>query len=483
MKEEGVESTVARGRLWLMVVICSIGGVMYGYGVGMISGALPFIGKHFNLMKELHGQLRLDPTKSAVIVAVFLGGAAVATLITGPLSDMFGRRPLIVVSSLVFIAGTIIAAVATTFILVVIGRLVQGIGVGVVTIEVPLYLTEITPKDIRGKSTTMFQLFLTFGILMGYVVNLAFQGAPSSWNWRAVFLVATLPGAVLFLGSFFLPESPQWYHLKGRKDKAMETFYRLRSKEEAEKEMSDLERLKKEGEESSLKKGKRKVWKKYYLFPFLLSMSIVWLVQLTGINNVLQYSNQILGTAGLTGSVPQFLGAVGFGLINFVTTIFAVMLVDKMGRRPLIIIGSIGIVVSTVFMGITSYVYRGMHTGEPAEGYLVLAGCFVYLISFAIGPGVCMWLAASELLPLPIRGKGMGINLFFGSLVPAGYAALFLHIVDTIGLGGAFFLMGGTTLIMLLIAVFLLPETKGKSLEEVEQYFRDRYEKSHSGIA
>ncbi|MBN2168188.1 MAG: sugar porter family MFS transporter [Actinobacteria bacterium] len=483
MEENAAESTVTRGRLWLMVIICSIGGVMYGYGVGMISGALPFIGKHFNLMKELHGQLRLDPTKSAIIVAVFLGGAAVSTLITGPLSDIFGRRPLIIVSSLVFIAGTIVAAVATDFILVVTGRLIQGIGVGVVTIEVPLYLAEITPKDIRGRSTTMFQLFLTFGILMGYVVNLAFQGAPSSWNWRAVFLIATLPGAVLFLGSLFLPESPQWYYLKGRKEEAMKTLYRLRSIEEAEEEMAGLEKMKKAGEENRKQSGKQKVWRKYYLFPFLLSMSIIWLVQLTGINNVLQYSNQILGIAGLTGTVPQFLGAVGFGLINFVTTIFAVMLVDKMGRRPLIIIGSLGIIISTVFMGITSYVFNGVHTGHTTEGYLILVGCFIYLISFAIGPGVCIWLAASELLPLPIRGKGMGVNLFFASLVPAGYAALFLHIVNSIGLGGAFFLMGGTTLIMLLIAMFLLPETKGRSLEEVEQYFRDRYEKLHGKVA
>jgi len=432
----------------LIVIFASIGGILYGYDIGVISGALLFI----------RGSIALTDTQMSIIVAAVLGGGSIATLVSGAFADWFGRKKMIAFSAFIFLVGVILVITAHSFMGILLGRLTQGIGVGIITIVIPLYLVETAPAAMRGRSITAFQLFLTGGILLAYLINLIF--APSG-NWHAMFMCAMIPGLLLLISMYYAPESPRWLYLKGHVERAKNVLLSSRSKTEAEHDLTRMKAVAK----VDVYSGAR--WQKHYLLPLVITFTVACLAQLTGINSILQFAAMILEHAGLSSNVTSILGTVTVGLINFLMTAVALMLVDKVGRRPLLILGTSGVVAAMFLLGLVNLVLDA----GILRGYLTLAGLVLYILFFAVGPGVVIWLILSELMPMSIRGKSMSVALFLNSLTSTLFAGVFMTLAHWIGYTGIFWLCSGSTMIYLFMAIYCIPETKNRSLEEIEQYF------------
>lgn len=438
---------------YFIIMFAGLGGMLYGYDIGVISGALLFM-KH---------SLNLTNTEVSSIVAAVLSGGAVATLVTGYLADRFGRRRMISIAAAIFIIGVVLLVFSNSFGMLLTARLIQGIGVGIITIIIPLYLAETAPTTIRGRSVTVFQLFLTGGILLAFLVDLAFT---HSGDWRGMFACVLVPGVLLFVGSFFLTKSPRWLYSQGQLKEALVALRKSESEEEA---LRDLEEMKQTHlSETKLSVGQfiSKLFQKRYTKPFLIALAVASLNQLTGINSILQFVTLILHSTGLSSDFISMLGGVGVGLINFIVTIIALSLIDKMGRKPLLMIGTAGTCIALFFSG-----YLCTWPDSIMKGSLLTVGLFGFIFFYAIGPGVVVWLVLSELLPMSIRSKGMAVCLFVNSAISAILASVFLIMAHDFGFQSVFWLCGACTALYFLVAMFALPETKNKSLEEIELCF------------
>lgn len=434
-----------------MIFFAGIGGVLYGYDLGAITGAFLFI-RH---------DVPMSLQEMSFVGGSVLFGGAFATLITGPLSDWFGRRRMVVLAAVLFIIGVLLLVHAANYTEVLIGRLTQGIGIGIITIAVPLYLAESVPSHVRGRAMSVFQMMLNGGILLATLIGLYFT--PTK-DWRAMFLSALVPGAIMLLGTLFLTDSPRWLVRRGKGAKALQVLMRSRSEPEAKAELSAIE--------TSLKQGHTgnalvRLMQKRYLVPLLVVFAVAILNQLTGINSIIQYSAIILKSSGLRSNIGDMLGSNAINAMNFLVVLIVMLLVDKIGRRILLSVGTGGIVLSLLIGGI---VYHWM-PDSALKGYLMLASILGYIFFFAIGPGVLVWLILSELLPSRIRSSGMAVALFLNSMASAILASVYLDLAHAISYAGVFWLSAATTLIYFILALFVIPETKGKSLEEVESHF------------
>lgn len=434
-------------------LFAAIGGVLYGYDIGIISGALLFI----------HQDIPMSHQQASFLVASVLGGGAFATLLSGYLADVFGRRRMIRIAALIFIVGVLFVILANSFMMLFLGRLVQGIGVGIVTIVVPLYLAESVPTHLRGRGIAIFQLLLTVGILLATLVDFALT---STGNWRAMFLSALVPGVIMFWGSFYLSDSPRWLCLKGRFDQALKVLTKTRRPEEAKRELADMQaRL----QQQALRSGSflSELNNKKTLLPLTLVFSVAILAQLTGINTWLQYSAVMLKAMGLSKNTSAMFGSTLITCLNVGMTVIALFLVDRIGRRPLLCVGTLGTALSLMLMGVIAYLVPASFL----KGELMLAGLLLFILFFAVGPGVLIWVMISELLPSHVRSRGMAIALFLNSITSTLLASVFLNLVDHIGFSGVFVFCGGFSFIYFLVVYRFVPETSGKTLEEIEHGF------------
>lgn len=440
---------------FFIVFFAAIGGILYGYDLGIIAGALLFI----------HQQIPMTDWQSSILVAAVLGGGALATLVSGPLADLFGRRKMIVVAAIIFLFGVFSLSFAHVYWQVLMGRLTQGVGVGIVTITIPLYLAESLPAHIRGRGISAFQLLLTFGILLASLVGLYFT---STHNWRAMFLSATIPGLILLIGALFLPNSPRWLFMQGDVNQALEVLKKSRSVHSARSElvrMAEVIHQHQHEARSFLHAFKERA----YLVPLLVVFAVASLQQLTGVNSILQFSAVILKASGLNTNLTAMLGSTAITLINFMVTIIALLLVDKIGRRKLLLIGTAGAFFSLFSMALINWVF----VVSVFKGYLMLSGIMIFILSYAIGPGVVVWLVISELLPTKVRSIGMAVALFLNSITSTLYASVFLPLINQVGYSGIFLFSSLAALLYCLLTYYVIPETNAKSLEEIEQIFQE----------
>lgn len=440
--------------IYFVLFIAAISGILYGADIGVISGALLF----------MRNDIGLDDQQISFIGSAVLGGGAFATLITGPLADIFGRRMMIITASILFIIGVVFVIIANTYESILIGRLIQGIGIGIITIATPLYLAELMPTHYRGRGLATFQLMLTAGILLAGLIGLYFTH--HGGNWRGMFMATLIPGVIILAGSFFMPESPRWLMLKSRDEQALNILQKTRDTSQAMLEFEEMRHLIKQHQEEQTS-----LWRllqlKHYWQPLLLVSVIAIVQQLTAINSLLQFSALILKASGLSSNIVVMMGATGMMGLNFLTTIIALLLVDKLGRRFLMILGTLGLTVSLFYTALVLHLVAP----SPLQGELLMLGLFGFIIFFAIGPGAVIWMILAELLPLKIRSKGMSIGLFLNSLTSAILAAVFMPMIKYFGNSFVFGLCGGFTFIYFLIVWQLLPETKDKTLEEIEEIF------------
>jgi MFS family permease len=584
-------ATIRRYNTFLLLV-SGLGGLLYGIDVGIIGGAYPYL-------KDTSG---LSPTQLSSVVAAVLGGSVLSTLFAGLLADWMGRKPLMIVSGLAFALSIPVIALSPGYAELFCGRLLQGMSAGFIGVVVPLYLAECLSASSRGKGTAIFQWLLTLGIVAAALIGMYFSyrvaavqklgdaTALASFEnraWRSIFWVSLPPGLVFVLGAFFVTESPRWLFRRKRNEAAYAALLRSRTAEQASLELEEMEATAHAATASTGRQVRDSLLRRKYVIPFLLACVILACNTATGINSVIGYNTGILMQGGLSDLVAHW-GYVIFTVMNFLATTIGMVLVDRKGRRFLLVTGTCGIIAATVgvgwlfratektgvdcreqvqalagpgqelslrfdqaeaarllagagdagrgidshraslaiiysygdFTGATNFVrsddaaaapvaitrsdcvpantinalftnpFGNLKTAQTAplriekavvaqvpeasHGWLVALGLYLFIVFYAMGPGVVVWLALSELMPTRIRSNGMSIALVLNQMVSTTLAAIFLPFVSKHGYSSMFFLFAGFTVVYLVAAAFFLPETKGKTLEEIEAHFEGK---------
>jgi MFS transporter, SP family, solute carrier family 2 (myo-inositol transporter), member 13 len=576
----------------ILLLVAGLGGLLYGVDIGIIGGALPY----------LEATSGLTASQLSVIVAAVLLGSVISTLFAGALSDWLGRKPLMMLSGLTFVLSIPVIALAQGFSPLFFGRLLQGVSAGLIGVVVPLYLAECLSATTRGKGTAIFQWLLTMGIVAAALVGIYFsyrvaavERAASAATllhfkdtaWRSIFWVSLPPGVLFVLGSLLVTESPRWLFRRGMRDRAYAALVRSRSQEQATIELEEMESLAHTVSTNQGRISRESLLQRKYVFPFLLACVILACNTATGVNSIIGFNAGILMQSGLNDLSAHW-GYVLFTMVNFAMTAVGMTLVDRKGRRFLFVLGTSGIIVALVWVGIsflrteklsidvgsqiqalvspaqqltlqfdpteatkllsaTGYTGNEIDAGraslaiiysygdftaatsfvrsddaasapiaiarascvpsnkieaffkdpfadldasrtaplriqkalvgrvpESSHGWLVALGLYMFMAFYALGPGVCVWLALSELMPTRIRSNGMSIALVINQLVSTTLAGIFLPFVSKHGYSSVFFLFASFTVVYFLVTTFLLPETKGKTLEEIEAHFAGR---------
>ena len=575
-----------------LLLVAGLGGLLYGIDVGIIGGAYPYIA-------DTSG---LSPAQLSSIVAAVLGGSVLSTLFAGMLADWMGRKPLMILSGLTFALSIPVIALSQGYALLFFGRLLQGMSAGLVGVVVPLYLAECLSAASRGKGTAVFQWLLTLGIVAAALVGMYFSYRVDAVAklgdaaallhfkgraWRSIFWVSLPPGLLFVIGSLMVTESPRWLFRRGKKDKAEAALLRSRTPEQAALELDEMESAARVAATAKGQQIRDSLLRRKYLVPFLLACAILACNTATGVNSVIGYNAGILMQSGLSDLASHW-GYVIFTVVNFLATTIGLTLVDRKGRRFLLLTGTLGIIVAMVsvgllfrttekigvdcrdevqamvgsnqdltlrfdsaeaskllagvgdgstnieagraslaviysyggFTGVTNIVRSDDTAAAPIQitrasslpgtrieamfknpvadlataqtaplkiekalvgsvpdashGWLVALGLYIFMAFYAMGPGVVVWLALSELMPTRIRSNGMSIALLINQLVSTTLAAIFLPFVSKHGYSSMFFLFAGFTVVYFLVSALFLPETKGKTLEEIEAHFEGK---------
>ena len=550
-------------RRYGQFIICvgGLGGLLYGIDIGIISAALLYLGKTVNL----------SVAQTSFIVAAVLGGSMISSVIAGFLADWIGRRRMMILAGLMFLTSVSIIFVSQSFLVLFLGRLLQGMSGGVIAVVIPLYLAECLSPAIRGRGTAVFQFLLTFGIVLASIAgwyytraaeratvaaagNAALIFAAENHAWRSMFLSTIYPGLLFALGTFFLVETPRWLFRKGRLDQARRSLGQIAAPAEAELQWREMATVAEPADEAARPAGESLLQRKYVI-PFLLACSILACNQATGINSLLSFLVVILEQAGLSSSQATG-GDFLIKLLNCLMTVVAIALVDRKGRRFLLRLGTGGLFLAMLAGAYLFHTFESQRVDEralvqaavrgntldlplsaaalhapaygrasaltvlysyghgdriatvvdsdpkpvltlapeagesgnrlvikraqfgpiatPRVGGLVTLCLALYIAFFAVGPGVVVWLTLSELMPTRIRSTGIGIALLLNQGVSTLIAAVFLPTVGNYGFSAMFLFWAACTLVYFLIATLFLPETKGRTLEEIERHFEGR---------
>jgi SP family galactose:H+ symporter-like MFS transporter len=434
----------------IAVIIASLGGMLFGYDTGVISGAILFLKQAFNL----------SSTMQELVVSAVLIGAVIGAVVGGILANRFGRRRMIILAGIIFTLSAIGTALAPSLGILIAGRIIVGVAIGIASFISPMYMSEISPKKIRGSLVSINQLAVTIGIVIAYLVDYALSGMQ---GWRYMFGIAAFPSTVLVIAMWRMPPSPRWLMSHDMADKARAVLERMRGTKDVDGEMKEVQ--------DSLGKQKGGVGD---LFHPMLRMALIVGVglaifqQITGINTVIYYAPTIFEFAGFKTSGFSILATAGVGIVNVGFTVLAIRLMDRVGRRRLLLIGVAGQILGLAILGLAFQ----LHQLAGFIGYIAVVSLAIYVGSFAIGLGPIFWLMISEIYPLRVRGAAMSIatiaNWGFNLLI----AVTFLTLVGSLGRPGTFWLYAIIGIAAWVFIFKLVPETKGKSLEEIEEHWR-----------
>lgn len=437
--------------LWLYIVaiVASLGGLLSGYDTGVISGALLFINETWDLSDSLQGFL-----VSSVLIGAVIGAAT-----NGILADIFGRKKIIIATAVIFIVGSILCAFAPNIIVLIVSRIFIGFAVGIVNFVVPLYLSEISPKALRGTLVSLYQWAITAGILFSYIINSVF--AHAVYNWRWMLFAGVVPSLVLLIGMSFMQDTPRWLVSKNRDEEAKKVFNKIEPEIDADIE---IEEIKQTLNKSS--KNEKFTFKKWMIMPFVVGIGIMFAQICTGINTIIYYAPTIFKSAGFDSNITAIYATAGIGIINFLMTIVAIYFTDRLGRKPLLYFGLTGVMLSLFALGFS---FEFANTLGEYQKWVAVGSLVAYIICFAMSLGPVGWILVSEVFPLKIRGISMSIctvsNFAFNFFVVASFPVL-LH---RIGGAWTFWIFGFVSILCIIFVYFFVPETKGISLEKIEK--------------
>ncbi|MCS3733972.1 sugar porter family MFS transporter [Mucilaginibacter dorajii] len=464
MSQENLKSVNSRSTLFLVAItlVATLGGLLFGFDMAVISGVLPFVKSQFTLSDASEGWF----VSSALI------GCIIGVAFSGDLSDRLGRKKMLMLSAILFLLSAIGSALSSGFTLLILARMLGGMGVGVASIVAPLYISEIAPANIRGRLVTFYQLAITAGILVAYLTNSGLLSFSLHYKgdglahvldlilvkevWRSMLGLGVIPALLFFAGLCFVPESPRWLIQKGKTQEGIAILVKINGTEAAEKDTLQIKNTQNQ-EKGSYKEVFAPAMRK----PLLIGLLLPLFSQFSGINAVIYYGPRILSDAGIN-ITNALLGQIIFGLANFIFTLIAIWKVDKMGRRPLYIVGALGATVCLFFTGVCFY------TGATNNIALVVS-IILFLACFAFSIGPLKFVIASEIFPTKIRGRAMALSIMTMWVADTIVGQLTPIFLGSIGPAVTFWFFSACCLLSFFVVYKLVPETKGKSLEEVQE--------------
>ncbi|HWW83545.1 MAG TPA: sugar porter family MFS transporter [Vicinamibacterales bacterium] len=450
--------TSPRAFVFAAAGFAAIGGLLFGYDTGVISGAELFLKKDFEL----------STFDLELIVSGVLAGAAVGSLVGGRLADIYGRRRLLFATAVIFAVGALVCAGAMSPAILIVGRLIVGLGIGLASGTVPVYISEVSSAEDRGWQVSLFQLAITVGIVLAYFVDYALASREA---WRAMFGIAVIPAVFFAAGMYFLPESPRWLVKSGRRQAAQAVLSRIRGTENVGEELRAIE--------LTLTNADGRSRMTDLLEPavrpaLIVGIGLAIFQQVTGINTVIYYAPIIIQSAGIPSASGAILATLGIGVVNVIMTIVSMWLLDRVGRRPLLLTGVAGMAMT---LGVLGVVFR---QAVPTETSVTLAvvSMMVYVAAFAISLGPIFWLLISEIYPLKIRSSTEGLSAAFNWGSNLIVSLTFLTLMQTLGASRTFWLYGAFAVAAWFFSYYRVPETRRRTLEEIEMFWRVRA--SHS---
>ncbi len=428
-------------QYYILIFLIIIGGITFGYNISVIASSLPKIKIQF---------LVSEKTISLIAGLVFLGMVS-AKLFMAVFNDTYGRRKTLIISGVIFIFGTLCMVISSSVAYIIIGRILQGFGGGLLMFTTSLYIVEIANDNARGKLTGLYQLSFTIGLLISNLIGLLVFDI----NWKISFDVLLVLITIFIITIYKLPCSPKWLYMKGLVDEAKQALEISYPRDEINNVL-----------QSWLQNTDvtDKLFQRYYLKPLLLVITITCLHQLTGINAILQTSTILISNAGLA-KYAALLGSIGITLVNVIATAIGLKLVDKFPRNMML--GVCGLIIALAHFIVAINFFSGLKS--PV---LLLGGLMLFMTAYAIGPGIIIWLVFSEYLPTPVRSKAIAIAGFINSLAGFLISSLFLHLSTVYGMSWVFLVCGIFSLVYGLIPIFYLPDTTGKNIEDSRKLFK-----------
>ncbi len=450
VREDPPERRTSTLYVYLVSIVAAVGGFLFGFDTAIINGAVVFLRRQF----------ALTDVQTEVAVSSLLAGCVIGASVAGFLSDRLGRKKILFLAAAVFLLSAIAAAVPRNLVEFTAARFLGGLAIGVASVLSPLYIAEISPPHIRGRLVSLNQLAIVIGILCAFVVSwlLADLGA-SSWRW--MFASAALPSLLFLFALTAVPESPRWLVKAGRDDQALRTLSKLGHPDHALRQLNEIKETVAE-QDLTLAELLRPMLRR----PLLIALSLAVLSQVTGINTILYYGSLIFTEqVGQQSATSALLANVGIGVANLFGTVIALIIIDKHGRKPLLLISSGGMGLSLAFLGF-AFLF------QPTASMLVLGLIVAYVVCFAVGLGPGTWVLMSELFPTRIRGRAMSIatiSLWSACLL---VSLTFLSLVNLLRASGAFWVYAAMCAFTFVFVWRVTPETKGKTLEEIERSWK-----------
>jgi sugar porter (SP) family MFS transporter len=423
--------------------------LLFGYDTGVISGALLFLRQSF----------ALNATTQEIAVSSVLVGAMIGSLLAGRLNDAIGRKKTLRLLALIFTVGALLTALSPNLVFFLVCRVIVGLGIGAAASVVPVYISEIAPSQLRGTLVTFNQLAITLGIAVSYWVDLAF--AHAGLEWRPMFATAAIPGIALFVGMLICPETPRWLASKGRWGVAREVIEHIKG-EQLEQELADIRHSLSEARQQM---GIRELFTPRLRAALMVGVGLAVFQQLVGINTVIYYAPTIFQQAGFASASSAILATSVVGVVNVLATIVAILLVDRLGRRILLLGGSMLMVLALVMLG---FIFA-LHTSHI--GSLTLIALIIYILAFALSFGPVFWLMSAEIFPTRVRAAGASISSFANWAANFLVSITFLSLIGALGAPATFWLFAFFGVLAFLFSWKFVPETKGRSLEQIERYW------------
>lgn len=442
--------TTLSGALIRLAALAALFGFLFGFDEGIIAGALPFIGQAFPI----------TPASEGLMTAAVPLGAVGGVVLAAFFSDRLGRQRVLMLCAAVFIVGAIFSGLASGLTMLTLARLLLGIGIGASSMAAPMFLAELAPASARGAVVSAFQLMITVGILVSYVVGL---GLAPFEHWRLMLGLGAVPAVVALVGIAMSPESPRWLVLKGRNEAARKVIATLQPQLSA----ASVDTAVREIDTSLANSAAVPRWSAFLepkVRPVVtFAIALFLLQQLSGINAVIYYAPRILGEAGLSGVTTQLTATVGIGILNVVMTIVAMAVVDRVGRRPLLLVGFAGAAASLLLIAVA------FATPSLDDAVVALAGLVLYIAFFAVALGPLPWLYMSELFPMRLKTRGMALAASANWTMNFVVVFLFPVVLTAAGAAATFAIFGAFCVVGLIYGWFHAPETKGVSLEDMSQ--------------
>jgi sugar porter (SP) family MFS transporter len=448
-------------RLGIIAVVATFGGLLFGYDTGVINGAL----------EPLEEDLHLTSFTEGLVVSILIFGAAIGALVGGRMSDRFGRRHNILVLAIIFMIGTIGCVLSPTWEVLALFRFILGLAVGGASATVPVYLSEISPTERRGSVVSRNEVMIVVGQFAAFVINAVIFNIWGEHEnvWRFMLLVAVIPAIFLFAGMLRMPESPRWLMSQDRHDEALAVLLQVRSPERARAELEEVRALAEE-EKLSQTGGAADLSVKWIRRLIFIGVGLGVFQQATGINSVMYYGTQLLGDAGFSSNAAIVANTLT-GLFSVLGVLTGVALINRIDRRKMLIGGFTLTTTFHVLVGLSAFLLPD----GTLKAYLILTFVVLFVFSMQATIGPLVWLMLSEIFPLKIRSFAIGVCIFALWIANAVVALLFPPVVTALGIGATFFIFAGLGVLALVFIKTQVPETRGRSLEELEDQFRHDY--------